>query len=66
MLYFCRIFPLQRLENLAQRLETMGEESKLDGGAVVLQELDIEIAHVVAFFSQPGWEQGALGRAGEW
>jgi two-component system sensor histidine kinase/response regulator len=50
--------------DLARRLETMGEEGKLDGGAQVLGELDAEIERVVRFFSEPGWEQDAPGRAG--
>ncbi len=40
--------------DLAQRIETMGEENNLDGGAVVLEELEVEIERVVTFFSEPG------------
>ncbi len=50
--------------DLAQRMETMGEEDKLDGGSAVLEELEVEIRRVVTFFSELGWEQGALGREG--
>lgn len=53
-----------RARDLAQRLETMGEESELVGGAVVLEELAVEIERVVTFFSKPGWEQRALGYEG--
>jgi PAS domain S-box-containing protein len=41
----------------AQRLETMGEEGDLDGGAVALEELEKEIERVAAFYSEPGWGQ---------
>jgi HPt (histidine-containing phosphotransfer) domain-containing protein len=43
--------------DVAQRLETMGEESKLDGGLAALKELEKELKRVAAFYSEPGWEQ---------
>jgi len=48
-----------------QRLETMGEEGKLDGGTTVLEELKVELGRVVAFYAEPGWEQGIVGCEGE-
>ena len=42
---------------VAQRLETMGEEGNFDGGQVVLAELEAEIERVAAFYSDPGWKQ---------
>jgi len=50
--------------DVAQRLETMGEEGKLDGGADVLEELETEMKRVAAFYAEPGWEQGVLGHEG--
>ena len=44
---------------VAQRLETMGEQGNLTGGAAAAQELDREMARVVGFFSDPGWEARA-------
>jgi len=49
----------------AQRLETMAEEGNLDGGTTALEELKAELEHVMAFFSEPGWERRALGCDGE-
>jgi len=43
--------------DVAQRLETMGEEGDLGGGAVALEELEKEMERVAAFYSEPGWEQ---------
>jgi PAS domain S-box-containing protein len=43
--------------DVAHRLETMGEEGKLDGGAVALEELEKELERVAAFYSEPGWQQ---------
>jgi signal transduction histidine kinase/HPt (histidine-containing phosphotransfer) domain-containing protein len=42
---------------VAQRLETMGEEGNLDGGQVALEELEAEIERVATFYSDPGWKQ---------
>jgi CheY-like chemotaxis protein len=46
--------------DVAQRLETMGEESDLNSGAVALEELEKEIERVTAFYSEPGWEKNAI------
>ncbi|MDY6875180.1 MAG: response regulator [Chloroflexota bacterium] len=51
--------------DVAQRLETMGEEGNLDGGLAVLEELEREMGCVMAFYSEPGWVQDALEREGE-
>ncbi len=47
--------------DVAQRLETMGEESALNGGSAALAELEAEMGRVVAFYAKPGWEQKADG-----
>lgn len=44
---------------VAQRLETMGEEGDLSGGLAALGELEVEMGRVVAFYSQAGWKQDA-------
>ena len=50
--------------DLARRLEAVGEQGQLGGGAVtVLEELKAEIERVVAFYSDPGWERNILGDA---
>ncbi len=46
--------------DLAQNLETRGEESNFSGASVVLEKLRGEIERLVAFFSKPGWEQSAI------
>ena len=51
--------------DVAQRLETMGEEGNLDGGLAALEELEKEMGRVVAFYSEPGWVQSALEHGGE-
>ncbi|MEW5719894.1 MAG: response regulator [Chloroflexota bacterium] len=50
--------------DIAQRLETMGEQGNLAGGQAAAQELDSEIARVIAFFSDPGWETRARASQG--
>jgi CheY-like chemotaxis protein len=50
--------------DIAQRLETMGEQGHLAGGQAAAQELDGEIARVIAFFSDPGWEVRARASQG--
>ena len=42
---------------VAQRLETMGEKADLAGGQIALEELEIEIERVAAFYSDAGWKQ---------
>jgi len=44
---------------IAQRLETMGENGNLEGGPGAVQALEDEIARVMAFYSDPTWEQRA-------
>ena len=51
-------------QDVAQCLETMGEEGNLDGGLAALEELETEIGRVAAFYSEPGWVQGALEHEG--
>jgi signal transduction histidine kinase/DNA-binding response OmpR family regulator len=50
--------------DVAQRLETMGEEDNLDGGLAALEELEKEMGRVVVFYSEPGWVQSALEHEG--
>jgi len=45
------------VRDLAQRLETMGEQGDLDEAPPVLQSLLVEMERLVAFFSAPGWDQ---------
>jgi HPt (histidine-containing phosphotransfer) domain-containing protein len=42
-----------------QRLETMGNQGELDGGPDALKSFKKEIGRVVAFYSDPAWEQRA-------
>ncbi len=44
--------------DVAQRLETMGEEGNLEGGTSALEELEAEMRRVAAFFANPGWAEG--------
>ncbi len=50
--------------DIAQRLETMGEQGNLAGGPAAAQELDGAIARVIAFFSDPDWEKRARASQG--
>ncbi len=50
--------------DVAQRLETMGEEGNLNGGLAALEELEKEMGRVVVFYSEPGWVQSALEHEG--
>jgi CheY-like chemotaxis protein len=45
--------------DMGQRLETMGEQGNLTGGLDVLKVFETEIGRVVAFYSDPAWEQRA-------
>jgi CheY-like chemotaxis protein len=51
-----------KARELAQQLEAIAEGGRLDSGVAMVEELEVEIERVVAFFSGPGWEQSALGR----
>ena len=51
--------------DVAQRLETMGEEGNLDGGMAAFEELKAEMERVVAFYSDPGWKQNVAGYDGD-
>jgi signal transduction histidine kinase/DNA-binding response OmpR family regulator len=44
---------------VGQRLETMGNQSNLAGGPDVLKTFKKEIGRVIAFYSDPAWEQRA-------
>ena len=44
---------------VGQRLETMGNQSNLAGGPDVLKTFKKEIGRVIAFNSDPAWEQRA-------
>ncbi len=44
---------------IGQRLETMGDQGELDGGPDVLKIFKKEIGRVIAFYSDPAWEQRA-------
>ena len=44
---------------VGQRLETMGNQSNLAGGPDVLKTFKTEIGRVIAFYSDPAWEQRA-------
>jgi len=50
-----------RARELARQLETMAEGGRMNGGVAMVEELEVEIERVVAFFSEPGWERSALG-----
>jgi PAS domain S-box-containing protein len=50
---------------IAQRLETMGEQGDLFGGLDSVTALEKEIEHVTAFYSDPTWEQLARREACE-
>jgi len=45
------------VRDLAQQLETMGERGDLAQAPSVLQSLLVEMDRLVAFFSDPGWDQ---------
>jgi CheY-like chemotaxis protein len=45
--------------DIAQRLETMGERGNLEGGLETARAFEGELARVVAFYSDPSWEQRA-------
>ena len=47
--------------DLAQNLETRGEESNFSGASAVLGKLNGEIERLAAFFSKPAWQQSAIG-----
>jgi len=51
--------------DIAQRLETMGEEGNLDGGMAAFEELRAEMERVVTFYSEPGWKQNVAGYDGD-
>ena len=44
---------------IGQRLETMGEQGNLAGGPDALDAFEKEIKRVLAFYSDPAWEQCA-------
>ena len=50
--------------DIAQRLETMGEQGDLTGGQAACQGFESEMARVVAFFSDPDWEKRARASQG--
>jgi signal transduction histidine kinase/CheY-like chemotaxis protein len=50
--------------DVAQRLETMGEQGNLTGGMEAAKEFGSEMARVIAFFSDPGWEERARASQG--
>jgi len=48
-----------KARDIAQKLETMGEQGDLDGGPDLVKALAKEIARVIAFYQDPSWEQHA-------
>lgn len=50
--------------DVGQRLETMGEEGNLADGIDAVKAFEKEIGRVVAFYTDPGWEQSARALAG--
>lgn len=44
---------------IAQKLETMGEQGQLTGGTELVESLAKEIERVIAFYRDPTWEQRA-------
>jgi HPt (histidine-containing phosphotransfer) domain-containing protein len=42
---------------LAAELETMGRSTHLDGAMDRIEELETELARIVAFFAEPGWDR---------
>jgi two-component system, sensor histidine kinase and response regulator len=50
--------------DVAQRLETMGEQGNLAGGMEASKKFDNEMTRVIAFFSDPGWEKRARASQG--
>ena len=49
---------------VGQRLETMGEQGNLAGGTDVVGTFEKEIGRVIAFYTDPNWEQSARAFAG--
>lgn len=45
--------------DLAQKLETLGEQGNLEGGPDLVKTLAKEIERVMVFYQDPGWEQRA-------
>ena len=50
---------------IAQRLETMGEQGNLTGGTALVESLEKEIERVIAFYRDPTWEQRARAMQGD-
>jgi signal transduction histidine kinase/CheY-like chemotaxis protein/HPt (histidine-containing phosphotransfer) domain-containing protein len=42
--------------SLAAELETMGQTAQLAGASAVIDKLEGELARIVAFFAEPGWQ----------
>lgn len=49
---------------VGQRLETMGEQGNLVGGHDAVAAFEKEITRVIAFYTDPAWEQSAHALAG--
>ena len=50
---------------IGQKLETMGEQNNLNGGTALVDSLVKEIERVIAFYSDPTWEQRARAISGD-
>ncbi|MBI5033771.1 MAG: response regulator [Chloroflexi bacterium] len=48
-----------KARDIAQKLETMGEQGNLDGGPDLVKLLVKEITRVINFYQDPSWEQRA-------
>ena len=51
--------------DIAQKLETMGEQDNLAGGAAIANSLGKEIDRVIAFYRDPTWEHRARAVQGD-
>ena len=51
--------------DIAQKLETMGEQGDLVGGTALVDSLAKEIERVIAFYRDPAWEQRARALQGD-
>jgi PAS domain S-box-containing protein len=45
-----------RASALAAELETMGRDTRLDGASALIEELEHELAGIVAFYAAPRWQ----------
>ena len=45
-----------RAYTLAAELETMGQDTHLEGASALIEELEHELARIVAFFAAPRWQ----------